>query len=244
MLADRYFINKGWGKKIKEEYFLHLPDQQSSNACYADCNVVSSVELLEKVLEDKDALSKYRDFDRKLYGIEQEAAGVGEALKNTNISWIDIRVIMDLADPETRSSSKDINKQQAAKLAADFSLGFIEFLLKQQVSTQEQEEIFNNKNSLLDISNLQEVSLKLRELLIRIATGGKRDNESNSDYIYLRNIILSSDIPKEKIPIFVRISESIEDFWSFIKTECEKYDKRRKLLRNAFQDLNELLRSN
>jgi len=144
MLAERYFINEGWGKKIKEEYFQHLPDQQSSNGCYADCNVVSSVELLEKVLEDKDALSKYLDFNRKLYGIEQEAAGIGEALKNTMIPWIDIRVVMDLADPDSRSGSKDLNKQQAAKLAADFSLGFIKYLIKQKIDIKEEKEVLTN----------------------------------------------------------------------------------------------------
>ena len=243
LLAERFFTNGDWGKKIREEYFQHKSDRQINNYCYADGNIVSSVELLEKVLEDSDGLSKYRDFDRKLYGIEQEAAGVGEVLKNTNISWIDIRAVMDIADPDSRSSSKDINKQQAAKLAADFSLGFIEFLLKQQINTQERVEIFKNEKTLLDVSDLQEVSLKLRKLLIRISTGGKRDAESNSAYIYLRNIILSSDIPREKMPAFVRISESIEDFWSFIKTEYKHWDERRMFLREAFQDLNELLSS-
>jgi len=150
---------------------------------------------------------------------------------------------MDLADPDSRSGFKDINKQQAAKLAADFSLGFIEFILNKQISTQEQEVIFEKKNSQLDTPNLQEVSLKLRELLIRIATGGTRDRNSNNEYTYLRNIILSNDIPKEKIPTFVRISDSIEKFWSFIRTECEKYKERRKLLRDAFQVLNEWLSS-
>lgn len=140
LLAERFFTNGDWSKKVSEEYFQHLLNRRL-NTCYADGNIVSSVELLEKVLEDSDAISKYKKFDRKLYGIEQEAAGVGEALKNTNISWIDIRVVMDLADPDSRSSSKDINKQQAAKLAADFSLGLIEFLLKQQTNKQKQEEI-------------------------------------------------------------------------------------------------------
>ena len=244
LLAQRFFTNGDWGNKISEKYFQHISNRRSDANCYADGSIVSSIELLEKVLEDSDAISKYKKFDRKLYGIEQEAAGVGEALKNTNISWIDIRVVMDLADPTSRSHFKDENKQQAAKLAADFSLGFIEFLLKQQINSQDQEEVFNIENSLLDINNLQEVSLKLREILIRIATGGKRDNESNREYVYLKNILISSDIPSKKIPAFVRISGSIEDFWSFIKTECGKYAERRRLLRDAFKDLIEFLNSN
>lgn len=65
-----------------------------------------------------------------------------------------------------------------------------------------------------------------------------------SDYIYLRNIILSSYIPRDKMPPFVRNSKNIEDFLLFIKMECEKYNKRRKLIRDAFQDLNEFLSSN
>jgi len=244
LLAEGFFTNGDWGKKISDKYFQHQSDQQLGNCCYADGNIVSSVELLEKVLENSDGLSKYRDFDDKLYGIEQEAAGVGEALKDTNISWVDIRVVMDLADPDSRSGSKDINKQQASKLAADFSLGFIKFLLNQQINTQEQEGIFNNKKSLLDTSNLQEVSLKLRELLIRIATGGKRDDKSNNEYINLRNILLSSNIPREKIPVYVRISKTIEDFWSFIKSEYMIYKERREFLRNTFQGLINLQGSN
>ncbi len=244
LLAERFFTNGDWGNEISEKYFQYLSNRRSNANCYADGSIVSSIELLEEVLEDSDAISKYKKFDRKLYGIEQEAAGVGEALKNTSISWIDIRVVMDLADSTSRSYFKDENKQQAAKLAADFSLGFIEFLLKQQNNSQDQEEVFNLKNSILDITNLHEVSLKLREILIKIATGGKRDNEVNREYIYLKNILMSSDIPSNRIPAFVRISGSIQEFWSFIRNECDKYAERRSLLRENFKELIEFLDSN
>ncbi len=131
LLAESFFSIKNWSKKIARAYFSYLP-RRDKISCFGDGNIASSVETLEKVLDDSDAIKKYKDFDGKLYGIEQEAAGVGEALKYIRIPWLDIRVVMDLADPESRSRFKDLNKQQASKVAADFSFSFLRYYFRQR----------------------------------------------------------------------------------------------------------------
>jgi len=128
LAAKRFFLRKNWKEKINKKFFNYLPKKPDKNTCHADGNIVSSVALVEKILEDSDAIAKYKKFDRKLYGIEQEAAGVGEELKNTNIPWLDIRVVMDLSDLESRYPKyKDKNKQQASEIAAKFCIEFIIF---------------------------------------------------------------------------------------------------------------------
>lgn len=125
---------KKWGKKINENFFNYLPYKPAKNICHADGNIVSSGDLLEKILENSDGIAKIKNADRKAYGVEEEAGGVGEELNNTNIPWLDIRVVMDLSDPHSRNPKyKDRNKQQASEIAGKYCIEFIRWYFRRSL---------------------------------------------------------------------------------------------------------------
>ena len=92
------------------------------------------------------------------------------------------------------------------------------------------------------LSDLDKVE-QLKNMLINRATGGEADN---GIYVRLRRNLISKTELNERLPRFVKTCRSTDEFWSFIKSEIEgngSYEKRRRLIREAFDPLLSYLES-
>ncbi len=76
--------------------------------------------------------------------------------------------------------------------------------------------------------------LDLKLILIKASTGGRWDRDK---YIKIRNLLMSNNKVKNKLPSFVRISVSLDDFWQLIKTDYSTYKARRDFLNKSFKEL-------
>ncbi|WP_371803066.1 phosphorylase family protein [Candidatus Lokiarchaeum ossiferum] len=103
---------------------------------HSDGAIFSSNTLYEDIESNYAVFPKIEKIDRKLYGIEMEAGGVGSSLekpKNSGREWIDIRCVMDFANETTREeSSKDLNKKNASFLVSKFATEFIEWHIQKE----------------------------------------------------------------------------------------------------------------
>ena len=236
-LAERFFVRNNWEEKIKRDYFNHLPSElkPEKNRCFGDGNIVSSVELVEKHLKCSDAIKKYMDFDRKLYGIEQEAGAIGEVLKGLRIPWINIRVVMDLADSESRKEYKDKNKRQASKLAANFTINFLKYYFSQKLIKENKKA--KNSNAKRDIqlkdTSTTEISIIMSKIRILIDESELRDNRlkirSKMDELLLA--VKSLNLKNKKI-------EALRRAYILFNVALEVYPPLKKTLQSLFDTIN------
>lgn len=81
----------------------------------------------------------------------------------------------------------------------------------------------------------------LQNLLIDRATGNCALNEH---YIFLRTYFINKPTIKPLIPKWVLQSRDLEQFWSFIKNNIDRYEPRRQYIRKEFTPLLDYLENN
>ncbi len=144
-LVERFFESKNWGEKLSGDFFSHLKERpQNKFKCLNNGKIISGNILdadTPKKGEDilKDPIDALKHIEWKLYGIEMEVAGAAQVLENyRNIEWVDIRIVMDNADPDSRGTPyKDENKIEASRAVGKFCFEFIEWLIKNQDSEEQ-----------------------------------------------------------------------------------------------------------
>lgn len=78
----------------------------------------------------------------------------------------------------------------------------------------------------------------LQNLLVSHATGGREDA---ADYTRLRQMVLAEPALESLIPLFLRTSRSLGQYWQFIKNKFGTYAERRTYLWDEFRPMLELL---
>lgn len=78
----------------------------------------------------------------------------------------------------------------------------------------------------------------LQNLLVARATGG---GESDTEYLRLRQVLLSQSSLEPYIPQFVRTCRNLFQFWEFIKYKFRHYAERREFLWDEFRPLLDVL---
>jgi hypothetical protein len=74
----------------------------------------------------------------------------------------------------------------------------------------------------------------LQNMMVSIATGG---SEKESEFARLRRSLLSDPSVDTHVPRFVKTCRTIQQFWSYIKQQSDKYDPRRQHIWAAFAPL-------
>jgi hypothetical protein len=77
-----------------------------------------------------------------------------------------------------------------------------------------------------------ERAVALQELLVDFATGGRGDG---NQYVTLRRDVLDYAGSRNLVPDFVRTCRTLSTFWSWIKERAPTYERRRVIIRQAFQ---------
>lgn len=78
----------------------------------------------------------------------------------------------------------------------------------------------------------------LQNMLVSSATGGSEDG---SEFLRLRQVVLSQPALDSYIPRFLRTCRSLDQFWQFIKEKFPTYAERRKYLWDEFRPMLEVL---
>jgi CHC2-type zinc finger protein/abortive infection Abi-like protein len=79
-------------------------------------------------------------------------------------------------------------------------------------------------------------AVALQELLVACATGSG-GKEADADYVALRREVLDHLGSRNFVPDFVRTCRTLSTFWSWIKGQAPTYERRRLIIRQAFQPL-------
>jgi CHC2 zinc finger/Abortive infection C-terminus len=79
-----------------------------------------------------------------------------------------------------------------------------------------------------------ERAVALQELLVDFATGQRGDD---TQYVTLRREALDHAGSRNLVPDFVRTCRTLSTFWSWIKEQAPTYERRRVIIRQAFQPL-------
>lgn len=80
----------------------------------------------------------------------------------------------------------------------------------------------------------------LQNMLVSSATGGTEDG---SEFLRLRQVVLSQPALDPYVPRFLRTCRSLGQFWQFIKEKFATYAERRKYLWDEFRPMLEVLES-
>lgn len=91
--------------------------------------------------------------------------------------------------------------------------------------------------------NFEEKIKLIHNILIAVSTGTNITPILNQNYAQLRSELLSSKY-KDSLPIYVKSSLDLKQFWSVIKNESPTYQGRRDILNNDFLKLESLFNHN
>ena len=80
----------------------------------------------------------------------------------------------------------------------------------------------------------------LQNLLVSRATG---NDENDTDYVRLRQVVMSEKRYDSEIPSFVRTCRNLAQFWQFIKGKYATYAERRNFIWNEFRPFLQLIES-
>ena len=172
--ADGYYRSK-WRKKTSKWW-------KEPSQCFSDGKIISSIILQANDSSAEDAISKIKEANWKVYGIEQESSGVAICLEgHPTIKWLDIRVVMDHADAKTRNEAqngkaiiidKNENKRKASEMAARFCYDFLKHYLTLSESFTELSVIRSDKFQLpARVVNFTGREVEIEELLVSLRLG-------------------------------------------------------------------------
>lgn len=91
--------------------------------------------------------------------------------------------------------------------------------------------------------NYEEKIKLIHNILIAVSTGTNITPILNQNYAQLRSELLSSKY-KDSLPIYIKSSLDLKQFWSVIKNESPTYQGRRDILNNDFLKLENLFNHN
>jgi len=151
------------------------------------------------------------------------------------IPWINIRVVMDLADSESRKEYKDKNKRQASKLAANFTINFLKYYFSQKLIKENKKA--KNSNAKRDIqlkdTSTTEISIIMSKIRILIDELELRDNRlkirSKMDELLLA--VKSLNLKNKKI-------EALRRAYILFNVALEVYPPLKKTLQSLFDTIN------
>ncbi len=165
--VEAFFFQKKWSKKEIALYFPQLKDKKKSRyyKMYSEGMIFSSNSLILSLDSDYSTFQKVFMANRKLYGVEMEAGGVGiELRKSSNISieWVDIRCVMDDASEESRSEDiKTKNKISASRLVGDFTFQFLSWFLDGMYAKSD--EVHHPKKAKIELQHENEENILLKK---------------------------------------------------------------------------------